>query len=457
MAIDQTRELALKILYEVNEKASYSNITIHKFFEEKKLKSLDKAFITDLVYGTIKWKMTIDWMISRSSRIKLNKISPWVINILRIGVYQILYLDKVPVFAACNESVELTKRYGHKASSSFVNAVLRNIARNKENLKLELNNSKDDLTSLSIKYSYPNWMIENWIDQFGVKFTKELLACNNEPPEFSIRVNTLKTTPCELKNKLIGLDYEVNDGKYVDEALTIKNPIGIFETELYKLGYFQVQDESSMLVTKILNPKQNEKILDVCSAPGGKSTHIAAVMNNRGYVLSRDIYENKIKLIDGSAKRLGINIIKTECYDATEIDESLSEKFDRVLVDAPCLGLGIIRRKPEIKWVRCPTDIEEIKRKQIKILNVSSKYVCIGGILVYSTCSINSRENEDVVLEFLKNNTDFKPVELDNNLFDNRLLSNSTSNSQIQIFPNVHGIDGFYIAKMQKVRNNILS
>lgn len=448
MTVDLPRETALKILYDINKKGAYSNISLNKYLNEQEFRDVDKGFITDIVYGTLKWRLTIDYLIEKFSSIKMKKLSPWILNILRVGVYQLIFTDKIPVSAACNESVKLARKYGHSASSGYVNAVLRNIARSKDNLPYPSSNN-DLIAYLSIRYSHPVWMVKEWVDRFGERFAEDLLKANNEIPSFTARVNSLKISKKELTNILAEDGYEVQDGKYSDDAITIKNPSSVQKMKGFLEGYFQVQDESSMLVGKVLDPKPGEFVLDVCSAPGGKSTHIAQLMNNKGTIVSRDVHEHKIKLIDEAKRRLGLDIIKTEVFDATTLDNELLGKVDRVLVDAPCTGLGIIRRKPDIKWARNIEDKEEIIKLQKKILSVSSKYVKSGGILVYSTCTIESEENEEAVEKFIKENKDFYLEDISSYLPD-KLKKESLKKGYIQLYPNIDGIDGFFIARMRK-------
>lgn len=450
MTVDVARETALKILYEINEKGAYSNISINKYLEANDLREIDRSFITDLVYGTVKWRLAIDWAIKQFSSIKLKKVSPWILNILRLGAYQIMYADRIPESAACNESVKLARKYGHEASSRYVNGVLRSIARNRENITYP--DKKTELARyLSVKYSHPEWMISLWIERYGREFTESLLSSNNEIPELTIRVNTLKLSKSELADALKQTGIDVYDGRYVDEALRIKNSSSISRLEAYVKGYFQVQDESSMMVGRILDPKPGELVMDVCSAPGGKATHIAQLMKNEGTVIARDVHEHKIKLIENAARRLDLNIIKTEVFDASEIDNNYIERADRVLVDAPCTGLGIIRRKPDIKWARNAGDKNEITSLQFRILSASAKYVKPGGVLVYSTCTIEPEENEYMIKRFMESNPEFDAADIAPQLPD-KLMKPDAHKGYIQLFPNVDEVDGFFIAKLVKRR-----
>lgn len=448
MKLDLPRETALKVLYDINKSGAYSNIALNKYLEGGKLSNLDKAFITELVYGTLKWRLSIDHIIEQFSSVKIKKLSPWILNVLRLGVYQLVYISKIPESAACNESVNLAKRYGHSASSRYVNAVLRNVARSKDKITYP-DRSKDLISYLSVKYSHPDWMVKKWLELFGESFTEELLKSNNDTPPLTVRVNTLKTDKGGLVNALKNEGVETTSAKYIDSALTIDNPSSLTKMEAFVKGLFQVQDESSMMVGRILDPKPGEFVIDVCSAPGGKATHIAELMNNKGRVVARDIHEHKIKLINEAAQRLGIQIIQTEVFDASKQDEKLMGKADSVLVDAPCTGLGIIRRKPDIKWTRTQNDLKEIVKLQEKILSVSSHYVKPGGVLVYSTCTIEPQENEEMVKAFLKDNKDYSLEDI-SEFIPGGLAKDTAKEGYIQLYPNIDGIDGFFISKMRR-------
>ncbi|PYG87383.1 NusB antitermination factor [Ruminiclostridium sufflavum DSM 19573] len=449
MAIDLARETALKILYDINENSAYSNISVNKYLENSSLKELDRAFATDLVYGTVKWLLQIDYIIEKFSSVKMKKLSPWIINILRIGIYQLLHTDKVPVSAACNTSVDLAKRYGHQSSSRFVNAVLRSIAKRIDSLPFP---DKTDMAEyFSIIYSHPKWMAEKWISLYGPEFTETLLKSNNEKPDFTIRVNTLKTSRNQLVEELHKEGVKTKEGRYGQEAIILENPSSIAKLNAFKDGLFQVQDESSMLVSRILAPEERELVIDVCSAPGGKSTHLAQLMNNTGTVIARDIHPHKLKLVEKAAARLGTDIIKTELFDACLLDEKMIGKADRVLVDAPCSGLGIIRKKPDIKYSKGSGRADELVRLQRKILSNASKYVKEGGCLVYSTCTIQPEENLENITAFLEENKAFRLIGFEE-LMPQSLKINTSREGYIQLYPNINQTDGFFISKMIRER-----
>ncbi len=439
---NNARKIAVKILNDISNQKAYSNIIINK--KTKKLDNRDKAFVRQLVYGVLENKLYIDWIIKKFSKIKFKKISPIIKEILRIGIYQIMFMDKVPNSAACNECVKAAKKLGNKRASGFINGILRNVIRKKHNIRLP-NKNRDITKYLCIKYSHPHWMVKRWIDKFGKEFTEKLCRANNKKPFLNIRVNTLHLSRQELISLLNKKGLIVTEGMIADDAIIVKNPINIVQLEEYKKGYFFIQDESSMLVSQIMNPKSNSFIIDLCSAPGGKTTHIAQLMNNKGSILAIDKYKKKLDLVERNAKRLGINIIDTKEYDSTNLNNQLIEKADYCLVDAPCSGLGIIRRKPEIKWNKTEKDINNLIDIQYKIIVNAAKYLKKGGVLVYSTCTIESRENIELINKFLKNNSNFNLMP-----FNNITELENSEKGYVQLYPHLYNVDGFFIAKMIK-------
>lgn len=438
------RRLAFKTLYDIERNKNYSNISINKNFKDIDISDQEKGLATELIYGVIENKYYLNYIIDKLSKIKSKKMSTYVKISLWLGIYQILFLDSIKDHAAVNESVALIKKYDKK-SSGFVNAILRNVIRNKENI-MEID-KKDIVEYLSIKYSYNQWLIRKWIEEFGQEFTEDLLEANSEKPNLYIRANTLKINRDELINKLREQGIECNKVNGIDEAVMVKNLKNIENNKLFKEGYFTVQDISSMLVGKVANPKEEKLVLDVCSAPGGKTTHLGTIMKNTGQVISRDIFDHKLKLINNTVKRLGLKNIKVENFDALNIDENSIDKFDYVICDVPCSGMGIIKRKPEIKFKK-EEEIKDLPIIQKKILNNASKYVKLGGNLIYSTCTIHDEENINVVKEFLNVNDNFELVPIDEVNVD---LDNQDK-GYIKIYPNIHGMDGFFIAKLKRVR-----
>lgn len=434
--IDKTRELALKILYKIDKEQAYSNIVLNEEIKQnrKNLTEKDIGLISEIVYGVTTWKLTLDEIIKKHSKIRLKKISPWILNILRMGVYQIIFLDKIPKSAAVNESVNLAKRYGHSSSSNFVNAILRKIEKSDYE---EFSKITDDIERISKTTSMPEWIIKELLKNNGVEEVEQICRNSNLKPKTTIRINNLKITKKDLMKKLDkqNIEYqEINVEENLTEDFLVINKVKNIENlDLFKNGYFTIQDVSAGLTAKILNPKPGELVLDACSAPGGKTTYMAELMNNKGEIEAWDIHEHRTKLVEQNAKRLGIDIIKTQVKDASIYDEKLKEKFDKILLDVPCLGIGVIKRKPDIKWQRKAEDIEEITKIQKTILEQCSKYLKKGGDLVYSTCSILKEENEDIIFDFLNKNTDFEIAK----------------KSKFSIMPDKQR-DGFWICKLHK-------
>lgn len=430
--IDKAREIALKVLYEVDKNEAYSNIALDEALKQARkirheIDQRDIGFISEIVYGTISWRLTIDEAIKKYSNIRIKKISPWILNILRMGIYQILFLDKVPKSAAVNEGVNLAKRYGHKASSNFVNAILRKVEKKDYEEFFEI---KDDVERISKTTSMPVWIVEELLEQNELQKVEEICQASNLKPKLSIRVNNLKTDRQTLKKELEKEKIKVKDGEterflFLEEAKNIEN------LESFQKGEFTVQDEAAGHIANVLNPQPNEKVLDACSSPGGKTTYMAELMNNQGIIKAWDLHEHRVKLVDKAAKRLGITIIETEVKDASIYEEKYFEFFDKILLDVPCLGIGVLKRKPDIKWKRKKEDIKQIVKIQEAILKNCSRYLKIGGELVYSTCSILKEENEEIINQFIKNNKNFEIKE------------------ELQIYPN-EKTDGFFICKMQK-------
>ena len=430
--IDKAREIALKTLYKIDKEQAYSNIVLNDEIKQNRNKINDKdiGLISEIVYGVTTWKLTIDEIIKKYSKIRLKKISPWILNILRMGTYQIIFLDKIPKSAAVNESVNLAKRYGHASSSNFTNAILRKIE--KEDYK-EFFQIKDDVERISKTTSMPVWIIEELMKNNTIEEVEEICKNLNLRPEIIIRINKLKTTKEEIMRKLEEANIEYREIPDMEDFLVLNKIKNIENSSLFKEGLFTVQDASAGLTAIVLNPQEDENVLDACSAPGGKTTYIAELMHNKGKIEAWDIHEHRTKLVEKNAERLGIKIINTDVKNSAEYEEKYKEKFDRILLDVPCMGIGVIKRKPDIKWQRKKEDIEEISQLQSKILETCSKYLKRGGYLVYSTCSILKGENEDIVNDFIKNNSDFEIVK--NGLFN--------------IKPDKEK-DGFFICKLHK-------
>lgn len=433
MKIDFARNIALKSLYEINIKQAYSNIVLDKFINEnrEKLSNLDINFISELVYGVVTWKLTLEYIIQKYSKTKIKKMSDWVKNILYLGSYQIIFLDKVPKSAAVNESVNLCKKYNFK-SVGLVNAILRKIE--KSDYK-EISNITNSITRISLKYSMPEWIVKKFCDEYGEEETANICQNLNLRPNISVRIN-------RLKGKM-----DLGEKGILEDFRTITGTKNITKTKEYIEGNITIQDEAAGLSSFVLAPKEGEIVLDACSAPGGKTTYLAELMHNKGKIVAWDIYEERLKQVEQNAKRLGIDIIQTEVHDATKLKEEYVEKFDKILLDVPCLGLGVIRRKPDIKWNRQEEDIKEISDIQFNILKTCSKYLKKNGTLVYSTCSMLKEENDAIIEKFIKEEK-FETVNIEEQIPNE--FSKITTNNMVQFLPS-QNYDGFFITMLKKI------
>ncbi|MBN2898271.1 MAG: 16S rRNA (cytosine(967)-C(5))-methyltransferase RsmB [Clostridia bacterium] len=429
------RKVALQLLNEIETEQSYSNIKINSALTSYNLIGQDKNFVLKLVYGVLENKMLLDYYIGKMSKTRLKKIDHRILNILRLSIFQIVFLDKVPDSAAVNEGVKLTKKVNQR-STGFVNGILRNFIRERDKIQLPDRN-KEKVKHYSIKYSYPEWLVERWLKAFDESFLEAFLEASNQSPALTLRVNTLRIDRGRLLEILKAEGVTAVESPLVDDAVLVEDISNqrIDQLNAYKDGLFFVQDEGSMLVAKRLSVEPGMLVVDACSAPGGKTTHIAQLMKNTGRIVAFDIHEHKLGKIIENATRLGIDIIEPKQHDATRTDEALIGMADRVLVDAPCTGFGIIRRKPEIKYNRQPEDLDTLTTLQYSILEASASYVKLGGVLIYSTCSIDEAEDEAIVERFLDVHREFV-LETD---------------GMEKLFPHVNGTDGFFIAKMKRV------
>lgn len=453
--MDKTRKLALEILYKIDKEGAYSNIVLNEMLNKNKnnLNKKDIGLISEIVYGVTTWKLTLDEIIKNHSSVKIKKISPWILNILRMSIYQIVFLDKIPKSAAVNEGVNLAKRYGNKGSIGFTNAVLRKIDKKDYEDLFEIKDKKEMISKTT---SMPIWIIEEFIKE-GLTYEqiKEICRNSNKRPNISIRVNKLKTTKESLIEKLKAKNIDVTEKSELDDFIILNKAKDIENMEEFKQGLFTVQDEAAGLTALILNPKENEEVLDACSSPGGKTTYMAEIMKNKGKIEALDIHEHRTKLVEDAANRLGINIIKVNLQDATKFNKEYEEKFDKILLDVPCLGIGVLKRKPDIKWQRKVEDIKKITKIQTEILNTCSSYLKKGGELVYSTCSIFKSENQDIINKFVEENENFKiqeiilPKHAENikNYFEKFIIDRKF----LQVYQN-QKTDGFFICKLLRVK-----
>ncbi|MEG0306923.1 MAG: 16S rRNA (cytosine(967)-C(5))-methyltransferase RsmB [Clostridium sp.] len=437
------REVAINTVIQVFENKAYSNIALNKNLNECNLIDKDKALTTELVYGTIKYKYTIDKILKTFLEKKFDNTDKYILNLLRVCIYQLRYLDKIPEFAAVNEGVNLAKENVSVGASKLVNGVLRNYLRNKEKNYYDEKNVNEKLAFI---YSYPQWMVKLFIAQYGEVQGENILEGLNKRPSVTVRVNTTKGDFEEVSKLLEDNGYNIEDGVICPEAIRIIRGKSIEDNPMFKQGLITVQDESAMLVAPSMDLEEGMTILDLCSAPGGKTTHIAEIMNNTGQVIGFDIYDHKLELIESNSERLGLNNIKLELLDATKENKELIEAGDRVLIDVPCSGLGIIRKKPEIKYTKREKELKSLISVQRDIMKNAAMYVKRGGIIVYATCTINKDENEGNVKWFLKNFKNFNVEPLNFGRVDNVIYDN---NGCVTVLPN-ENMDGFFIAKIRR-------
>ena len=441
------RLICFDLLFRIMSKKSYPDLVINQYFSKNKhINEGEIKLITEIVYGTIRWKEKLRYCLNLflSHEIKNKKVE----LILLIGIYQILHLNSIPDYAAIYETVDLAGIKFDKKIKNLVNALLRQISRNKENL--DFPDQKTDISRfMSINYSYPQWLINKWIDSYGTKAAKNMCISLNEHCRATIRVNQ-NVTERDTMIELISSDCKPEKTKYSNVGIHIDNQYKIINSNLYKDGYFSIQDESSQIVSLILDPKAGQTVLDACGAPGTKTNHIAELMKNKGTIICCDINNKRLRLVNNDMKRLGSTIVQTINADAKDLTFNYKIKFDKILVDAPCSGLGTIKKNPDLKWNKNMDDINNLSSIQIGILNNVSRLVKTGGIVVYSVCTLMKEENEQVCEEFLNTNKNFN---IDNNLpmkYEkiNRLLDRNGYFSSLKYLDHM---DGFFIARFRKI------
>ncbi|WP_291651944.1 16S rRNA (cytosine(967)-C(5))-methyltransferase RsmB [Clostridium sp.] len=437
-----SRKLARQIIQRVLEEGAYSNLVLSNELNSRDIEDKDKGLITEIVYGTLRRKKTLDVLIGNFVK-DINLIDTTVLNILRVAIYQMYFLDKIPEYAACNEAVEEAKEVSLEASK-LVNGILRNYIKDEKEIVVPGNR----IDELAYKFSFQPWMIRLFIKQYGEERTMRLMAGLNETPKVTVRVNEFKAEYDEVYEKLEEIGYNIEDGYACPEAIAIKGGKGIEDNELFKEGLITVQDESAMLVAPLLDLKEREKVLDLCAAPGGKTTHIAELLSNSGEVLAFDLHENKLSLIEENANRLGLNNIVCKTMDATKLNSDYISYGDKVLIDVPCSGLGIIRKKPEIKWNKTRQQLKDLVPIQREIMENAWQYLKPGGTLVYSTCTLNKEENEENLQWFLSkhNDAEIEKIYIGNN---NNFIYNE--DGSLTILPN-DSMDGFFIGKIKKIK-----
>ncbi|WP_156289019.1 16S rRNA (cytosine(967)-C(5))-methyltransferase RsmB [Oceanobacillus salinisoli] len=444
----QLRNSVLDLLIRTEKDEGFSHLLIDHEIKSKQFDPKDEKLLTEIVYGTLQRKITIDYYIDCFINSK-KKMDLWVRALLRMSIYQMVFLDKVPDHAVIHEAVEIAKKRGHKGISGFVNGILRSVQRKGIPQTSAI---KDDAKRLSIETSHPEWLVKRWISEYGYETTRFMCEANITRKHQSIRVQPLKISRDKAIETLTEIGFEVRPSKLSDQGIIIEKG-NILSTDLFKNGFVTIQDQSSMLVGEMLEAKPNMQVLDACSAPGGKATHIAEKMENEGAIHAYDLHKKKVNLIDDKASVLGLTIIDANQADARRLKEiHQPESFDRILVDAPCSGLGVIRGKPEIKYNKKEEDIRNLSKIQLEILDSIASLLKTGGLLIYSTCTVDVEENENVVQNFLEKHSDFQ---IDETFFDSLpdevKQSPGISDLGFQLFPQDYQTDGFFLTRLKKI------
>lgn len=437
------RGVAVRILSRFERSDAYLDKLLDYEFRTGNLSNLDKALMTELLYGVIRWRAKLDFVLNGFYNGDYMKCLNLIKNTLRVALYQILFLDRIPIPVAINESVELIKRIQGEKIAGIVNAVLRNISRNMQNIRFPLKED-DPIYYLTVMQSHPRWLVRRWVQRFGADEAETLMEVNNHRPNTIIRVNTLKTDIDEIIDILLEREIEFVRSKYLTDTLIITNhKIKVPAMDLFENGFITIQDTSASMAAKLTNAQPNDMIIDLCAAPGGKSFYMAEMMKDSGKIIALDKYTAKINIIDEAIDRMGYTCVLPLHGDATEF--ITDDKFDIVVADAPCSGLGTLSKKPDIKWKREREDIYKLADSQKLILDNAAKLVKDGGVLVYSTCTTEPEENVDNIKWFMQKYPEFTldPAE--------RYLPKEVClDGMMQTFPHIHGIDGAFGARLIK-------
>ncbi|QKQ05831.1 16S rRNA (cytosine(967)-C(5))-methyltransferase RsmB [Staphylococcus saprophyticus] len=430
------RVLAFETIQDIINDKAYSNIIINDVLSNNELNRADKGLYTELVYGTLKRKYTLDYLLKPFVQTKLKG---WVRQLLWMSIYQYVYLDKIPEHAIINEAVEIAKYKGGPHNGNVVNGILRNIMRSDLPDFTEIT---DDKKRIAIEYSLPKWLVDHWTTHFGIEKTETIAQSFLNKVTTTVRVNLTRISVDDAIRRLTDDDYIVEQDREIETCLHISGK-PIIESRMFKDGLISIQDKSSMFIGELMALKEGDQVLDACSAPGGKACHIAEILNGTGHVDATDIHEHKIDLIDFNIRKLRLSNISAYEHDATE---KYDKVYDKILVDAPCSGLGVLRHKPEIKYEQSQHAIESLVEIQLEILNNVKYNVKPGGTMIYSTCTIEQMENENVVYTFLKENKDFEFDQFEHPITGEKVKT-------MQILPQDFNSDGFFITRIRRKEN----
>lgn len=437
------RGLAVKVLNRVERTDSYLDKLLDSELKNSELSGQDKALLFEIAHGVVRWMGRLDWILNGFYKGQFSKAIPNLKNGLRVALYQIMFLDKIPDHAAVNEAVEFVKKLQGQKPADLTNAILRNIIRSKNAIRYP--DPEEDLPGyIAAYYSHPSWMVKRYLARFGREETEKLLEANNERPQLTLKLNTLKTNPEEFRKLLSAVGLKNSPGRYLHEYIRLHNLSNITQWKYFTEGYFDVQDESAGFACRILGAEPGMRVLDLCAAPGGKTSYIAALMKNKGTIITLDKYESRINILQKNIQRLGFENVKILEEDALSYNDS--EGFDRVLADVPCSGTGTLSKKPDIKWKKDLLDIRKSAQLQNEFIEKAASLVKPGGTLVYSTCSIEPEENFEIVNAFLQRHPEFSLKSAEGEV----PLAVIEEHGCVQTFPHVHNVDGAFAAKLVK-------
>ena len=438
---DNPREAALRVLHAVDTRSAFSDRLLDGAHHRAGTDLRDQALLHELVKGTLRWRGRIDWTLDRLVHVGLDGLTPWIKNILRLGAYQILFLDRVPMHAAVDESVKLAHQYGHPGSAGLVNSVLRRLAEQKAEMILP---EGDDVDSLAVWGSHPRWLVERWMGRFGPQDTRALLLANNRPARVGLRVNPLRGTREQLIERLAAAGVAAHPAGLSPDLVWLDDGVPIGQLQPLRDGLCTAQDESEALVGRLVAPQPHERILDLCAAPGGKCTHLAELMGDEGEVWAMERAEGRVAVLEATVQRLGIHAVHVVQGDGCRY--AFPMPFDRVLVDAPCSGLGVLGRRADARWRKGPEIVAEMPAVQLGLLTAGGRHARPGGVLVYSVCSFEPEETTDLVERFLEDSPGFV-LESAAGLLPDEVVDEQ---GFMRVLPHLHGCDGAFAARFRK-------
>jgi 16S rRNA (cytosine967-C5)-methyltransferase len=437
------REIALNVLYHVDTRKAFADLQLSRALKEGSLMPRDAALATELVNGTLRWRSRLDWILGGFVRAGLDTLTPWILNDLRLGAYQLLFLDRVPPFAAVDEAVKLAKKYGNPGSAGLVNAVLRKMLREGDQISDPEQAIEEPEAALAVAFSHPEWLVSRWVRRFGLEETRELLLANNQPTPVCLRVNPLRTDRETLRRALLARGVVVEAAPYSRLSLRVRGNLVLAELPEFEGGHFFVQDESETLVAELVGAEPGETVLDLAAAPGGKATQIQESRGSRGFLIAADAQMNRLGRIRENLRRMGVERVGVVCADARDL--ALAHPVDRVLVDAPCSGLGVLARRTDARWRKTEVSMRAILPLQREMLEAAAAHVKPGGVLVYSVCSFEPEEGSKQIDGFLSRHAEFTREDA-----AQFVPGEIVTEECVLLYPHRHGTDGAFGARLRR-------